>query len=595
MIDELYINGVQVDMSDDNVINLTYQSNLFSDLNKISSSFSQTIKLPMTSNNLRIVDMCIYPGSKSNFPYIKHAGKVIRDGIEIIDNADVILLSVGDEIEISLSWGIISNISELVNSDAKISDLNFENQYITCDNVSGTKDIPIIYWGVNVVDFSMAFYHPVVYISNLIYKIGLKYNLNISIPQMDGELNKLAIPLTAQNYDSRNDTDYFLSTTFQTGYITGSSRRRLKFNPDSSMIFGFAEDNTKLYSKVGEIEASFVVNLDIIATAEYAVSDFKLAVCIHDEVVHYVNYTVLEKTLDTLVLRFVDEFKVSVKGNESQGINFQILLGISNLSHYISNSGLNSITVTSQKTLFVGSKYYYSTNLPDLKITDLLKAIKSTFGFYITTRNGNLIFEPYSFLYKKLNNAYDWTDNICIIGTEIPDTEYRIDDIAQKNIFLYKEDEKTSGNYSGAIYVNDRTIEKERDAFTSVFSGTDDITFNGVGDYQCLIPIYSWSNDKLNYKDVKPRIVYIDFDGDFYRTRFDKLRWQNLIDEYYTDYKKLITDAHIITVSVKLSPVELKNLDLTKPVYIGQYGCYFAIMEIKTKKNNICEAKLLKM
>lgn len=106
MRDELYINNQRVDMSESG-INLTFRSNLLSDISKIVSNYSYTIKLPKTANNMRIIGGAVLPSSESDFPYIVHSGRVLRDGIMIVDNANVVLLSIGEDIEVTLSWGSI--------------------------------------------------------------------------------------------------------------------------------------------------------------------------------------------------------------------------------------------------------------------------------------------------------------------------------------------------------------------------------------------------------------------------------------------------------------------------------------------------------
>ena len=54
MRNELFIDGVKVDLGEDTRIVLNYKSNLFSDLSKIVSNNSKTIKLPKTIHNQRI-------------------------------------------------------------------------------------------------------------------------------------------------------------------------------------------------------------------------------------------------------------------------------------------------------------------------------------------------------------------------------------------------------------------------------------------------------------------------------------------------------------------------------------------------------------
>ncbi len=53
-------------------------------------------------------------------------------------------------------------------------------------------------------------------------------------------------------------------------------------------------------------------------------------------------------------------------------------------------------------------------------------------------------------------------------------TEYRLDEIAQSNLFKYKEDDTVKGLYDGVINVNDKTLDAEREAYTSIFAGTDE-------------------------------------------------------------------------------------------------------------------------
>jgi hypothetical protein len=44
-----------------------------------------------------------------------------------------------------------------------------------------------------------------------------------------------------------------------------------------------------------------------------------------------------------------------------------------------------------------------------------------------------------------------------------------------------------------------------------------------------------------------------------------------------------------------LSDFELLNFDETIPVYLRQYGAYFAVLEIKSSKAGIAEVQMLKL
>ena len=97
MKDELYIDNKLVDLGS-NSIALNYKSNLLNDISKIISNNSYTIKLPMTANNMAIIECSNIPSSTSRYPYLYHAGRLVRDGIEIVKDANVVLLSIDESI-----------------------------------------------------------------------------------------------------------------------------------------------------------------------------------------------------------------------------------------------------------------------------------------------------------------------------------------------------------------------------------------------------------------------------------------------------------------------------------------------------------------
>jgi hypothetical protein len=61
------------------------------------------------------------------------------------------------------------------------------------------------------------------------------------------------------------------------------------------------------------------------------------------------------------------------------------------------------------------------------------------------------------------------------------------------------------------------------------------------------------------------------------------------------EYSKMLADTKVITEYINLSSIDLKNVQMNVPVYLGQHGAYFAIVTIVTKENDICEVKLVKM
>ena len=59
--------------------------------------------------------------------------------------------------------------------------------------------------------------------------------------------------------------------------------------------------------------------------------------------------------------------------------------------------------------------------------------------------------------------------------------------------------------------------------------------------------------------------------------------------------KQLTANPHQITERFNLSDLEIMNFDETKPVYLAQYGAYFAVIEIKTPSSGYCEVTMIEL
>jgi hypothetical protein len=68
---------------------------------------------------------------------------------------------------------------------------------------------------------------------------------------------------------------------------------------------------------------------------------------------------------------------------------------------------------------------------------------------------------------------------------------------------------------------------------------------------------------------------------------------QNLITEYYGHLVAALSTPNIITERIRIGDVELMNFDDTKPVYLQQYGRYFAVLEITAQADGTAEVQML--
>lgn len=203
---------------------------------------------------------------------------------------------------------------------------------------------------------------------------------------------------------------------------------------------------------------------------------------------------------------------------------------------------------------------------------------------------------PYSTINDNKSKAVDWSDKLVNRRIEPSDIEFRMSDMAQKNYFRYAEDETVTGDYDGYILVDDKTLEYRKDLITLPFTASDYSIENG--DENAIIPLYSY-NDKGELEtngSITPRInIYYNY-FQHERIGFKDMVWNKLlIRSGWLAYQSIIRQPKILKEQVRLNAIDLKQIDMTIPVYISQYGSYFAIIEIKTKKDDICDVQLLKI
>lgn len=598
--DELYINGDKVDVGDTD-ISLNYKSNLLTDISKIVSNNSYTIKLPKTAKNLALIECSHLPSSTTKFPYLKHVGNVLRNGIIIVKDANVVLLSVSEYIETALSWGNVTNFAEIVSSDKKLTDLEYGTEegtdWVVWNNKgSNSAQFPLINYGFNSGD-SNVWYHPAITVKWILEKIQEESGVTFNFPSDKKTfIDKMIVPLLTRN-DSQKINDAFPSSLQMVGYvIVESTFSYLKLN--------YIGDSTQQYASVGgpygdRLYTKYPITLKVKGTIEMLVQYnsgmdvnnqyLNLRVSQSDSSGNISSVSTIERKnyaayIEAPNVRLLFNFDDLVSIESDEFMHFTIKAIATGAS-----SSVLSLTVYDRNEISFGEKFPLVPNLPDIKQIDFIKAVASMVGLFALPDGENGIkFIPFDNLSANKSKAVDWTNRVIMAYNSVTprNLQYTLDNIAQNNWFRYKEDDNVMGNYDGNIQVDDATIEYERDAITLPFSACS--TKGGVA----YIPLYSYNEEgELEYNKTNPRILLLDGTKGI----FKGLEWTTLIANNYQTYKGLINNAKVVTEYIRLNSIELRDLEMDIPVYLAQYGCYLAIIEIKTKENDICECKLLKM
>lgn len=600
--DELYINGTKVDLGKTN-IGLIYKSNLLTDISKIVSNNSYTIKLPKTAKNLALIECTHIPSSMSRYPYLKHKGTVVRNGIEIIKDANVVLLKTGESIEIALAWGNVTNFASVVNDGKKLTDISHGTvegvDWVVWNNKgSNSAQFPLINYGFNAGD-SNVWYRPVVTVKWIFDKIQEESGVTFQFPTDKlSFIDKMIVPLFGRNPSKKIDEKFPLPINITGTYNTSVHSVYLTFSnagDDTQINYGEAVDNNRLFKF--NLDADIVISgtISLMISNSFSSSNplnFPLYCYLYSEIggeiVHRsILYPEIITNIGSDKTKFVYNITYNINVKSGNVLRYATASFLEDI--YLADTSMIFVTFLKREKISIGEKFPLVPNLPDMKQIDFIKAIASMVGLFALPDGTNGIkFIPFDNLSANKSKAVDWTNKVIMAYNSVTprDLKYTLDNIAQNNVFRYKEDDKVTGNYDGNIQVEDATIEYTRDAITLPFSDCD--TKGEVA----YIPLYSYNEKgELQYNKTNPRILLLDG----VKGIFKGLEWSTLIANNYQTYKELINNAKVITEYIRLNSIELRDLEMDVPVYLSQYGCYWAIIEIKTKENDICECKLLKI
>lgn len=638
--DMLFIGDKLMDLDDDTKVTLNFKSNIFTDLSKIISNNSYTIKLPNTIRNRCAIMHADLPSCDIVYPRIKLNARYFRNGIEILNNATAVLLSTSDVFEFALSWGNVSRFANIISGNKTLRDLKDRHNYeVIADgdfldyhvfwkvgsfegDASGNFFIPKVDYGIRRED-TTGWYHPGCKVTWILLQIMKDNGVTFTFPANRAfMLSRLFVPLLTRNdsrsYAAKNalhaEFSYYVHGRLDKGEPEKLYFADKSFSSYYGTITKFKSSSGKIYIQGFKLNAP---NMKILMNGNVS---FDVSTSIYPNGACLVAYYIMDD--DTRVdIATIDYSKIERHNTNSYTIYFdftdietdtleeskEILFGLLDAG-WIDDGGIsmdNSFSITAicdqvmpsiDGEINAGYGHFpIIANLPEIKQIDFIKAVAAILGvFAVPGKNdsNSIEFVSVDTIKENETRAYDWTKKVVATYRENKPNmlEYRLNDFAQLNYLRYKEDSTVNGSYDGALQVLDYTLDSERDILTLPFAGTD--MAGGVAS----IKLYKYDSDgKSSLEKVEPRILLCTDDADVLKGTFEELDFSSVINSYYKSYSEVIYMPKVITEKIEINDIELRDLDMTVPIYLAQYGRYYAIISIKAEDTGICECKLLQL
>ncbi len=135
MIEELYINGNYIELSEESTVGVTFQANDISSLSNRQGDYTNEFKVPKTKNNQIALEQSSGLNSSSLLPYQKNTCRYAQNGIDIINNGFATISSFDGFYKIKVISGNLNPfdlIGEKMLSDLDVIVIN--NPYYFTDN-----------------------------------------------------------------------------------------------------------------------------------------------------------------------------------------------------------------------------------------------------------------------------------------------------------------------------------------------------------------------------------------------------------------------------------------------------------------------------
>ena len=638
--DALYIDGQLVDLDDDTRIILKLKSNVFTEVSKIVSNNSYTIKLPNTVHNQKVICHSDLPAYLAEYAYKRHKARYFRNGVEIVKDGQAVLMATGERIEIVMVWGNFVNFSNIVNEGLSLNDLSgdeviYFQEGNAIENYGHGKDIFYPYMNTRRYEkdellngdyggrHSTLFggvtgpVHPVVRVPWILNRIaedtGVVFDFSgkgkslideLVIPLVDKKSNELTMETNHECKILSRTNDGELQYKVVVGHerfginVPGMNGKYFSVTEDSDVRFQF-KGKLRFYESTSEgYKMLFLAGARIVLDVDG--QETTVAKLAYQSVQLGWNEVDISGAASVSLVK--DQMAL-LKLVEPMGFAaFDVMDGVTLLESDL----ICSVNIPDEVPY--DSNYPVVSNLPDIKIVDFIKSLATLCGVFPKQENGVVKFISLDEIIGNKSKAKNWTKRVVASSCENKPRamEYAVEDYCQHNRFKWKEDDMVEGDYDGDLVVNDKTLDYEKDAITMPFASGDG----------CSIPLYKIETEDTSgivtkrtysYSACKPRIMReISASRPDYVNEqlvmcekscvtFSGLDFETILNERYGALKEVLNRARIIKENILVSEYDLKEFDESIPVYLGQYGKYYAVIEMKAEDNGIAEVQLLQL
>ena len=613
---ELYINNQLCDIDDAFQPTFQFKSFLFAKMQGYESPRSWTVSIPLTARNRAILKQSQAADSTELTPYLQKTVSYYSDGYPIIEEgiayqigisngrADFVFL-IDQQYTTHTVYNALKELklTEIAESSTDALDWNTSMDF---DDMSAgygwvnwysytNEDRSLV--GTNA-NLPYSVLHPVVTFGWILDKIaaessyvftGLNSVRNYVLPisRADGISQGLTQSALAMTLTYTNVTDSG-SNTFTD--VIGTVPIPLVVIPNFDGIGQLRLHPSTFASEATTVRLVGQINVILLTPST------------ETDLVFRVNGALVGgATATNMGAYFKYDFDVSAQMSIDDSMT--ILFDGHNIQSEAASSHVNITFPDFANKSMYGLKFFIIPNLPDITMLDFINQccqLAGVFPYVSPTDTGTLNFYSTKVLYDNLPTDYSQyllkeTDTM----GQPEHMEYTVEGFAQSNMMLYAADEGNSMNVNSQIVVSNQSAEPSSNLFQLAFGAARRFApSNTVADY----PLYDITvvDGIVNRNPIKQSLSVIgaveNRSGVNYLVFPDAMTLGYIkLTEPYQYLQGVLSLPNVLTERFKLSALLTSQIDVRKPVYLKQYGQYYAILEAQVDADYNADITLLRL
>lgn len=649
--EELFIENKRVDLYGGGTIQRTLTLNSLGNITAKQSSYSNTVKLPRTPNNILIFEGLGISGSNSDYPYKRLKCDYKYNSIPVFDNGYAIINSITDTFNLTIYNGIIE-LGEALKGKT-LNDLNLSglthtfsaNEYkaIVEENLTRNYNYAILIDNLERDDKSEKFGGTTGSTANL-------FNLEETFPVIKVEyifnqiMEEAGFVVTGDLFDDSKIYDEFKSE-----YMTLTENTELQEASTVTGITGniikdeYRSEAEPLIIPIGNLIGNNVPEITTTINGFVANADGNIQIDTISNIniinARRMNLYIYRNAIMVAIIGYpynsngtwdaynIEDFYQSKYFSVTTGDVIHFVIEVESIGNLLKFDYEIKMTY---KYFDVdgGTIEGNSLKIGDTKQIDFIKDIANRYGLLLNKSDLSNIIETKNInnLLTLTNDAYDYSKKLIGIKDESFENNY-----AQKNYFKFKYGKNinseidTSGYYDDSFEIDGRLLEAEKTVYTSIFELFNQNDYRSYfldatnnSQYESFLdlkhPLIKFDEKMNQYKPLKTNSKLLKLKKStpeyMYRVKMQNVTlnmsvmniaenpksYKKVFEDYYSEFIKVLNKYKTVIVDLNLNLADIRNFDFFKLVYLSQTNRYYYCNKLKYNvASPVVEAELVEV